>query len=166
MLKGRIYHIFGDNIDTDVIIPGRYLNIQNPEDLARHCFEDLVPDFSAKIRQGNMIIAGRNFGCGSSREQAPIALKELGIWAIVAISFARIFYRNAINIGLPIFECTNIYGKVKVGDELQIDLEAGFIEDETIQERFEIVPFPSFIRAVIECQGLINYGKAKLAAKK
>jgi 3-isopropylmalate dehydratase small subunit len=166
MLRGRVYHVFGDNIDTDVIIPGRYLNIQNPQDLAKHCFEDLVPDFPAKFQKGNMIIAGRNFGCGSSREQAPTAIKELGISAIVAVSFARIFYRNAINIGLPIFESPDIYGKVKLGDELQIDLEVGFIGNETTQERFKIVPFPNFIRAVIESQGLINYGKAKLAAKK
>ena len=166
MLRGRIYHIFGDNVDTDVIVPGRYLNIQNPQDLAKHCFEELVPNFSAEIRKGDIIIAGRNFGCGSSREQAPIALKELGILAIVAVSFARIFYRNAINIGLPIFECKNIYGKVKVGDELQIDLEVGFIENETTHEKFRIVPFPNFIKAVIENRGLINYGKAKLAAKK
>jgi len=166
MLRGRIYHIFGDHIDTDVIIPGRYLNIQNPQDLAKHCFEELVPNFSAEIRKGDIIIAGRNFGCGSSREQAPLALKASGILAIVAVSFARIFYRNAINIGLPIFECTDIYGKVKLGDELQIGLEVGFIEDEATQERFKIVPFPIFIRAVIESQGLINYGMAKLAAKK
>lgn len=166
MLRGKIYHIFGDNIDTDVIIPGRYLNIQNPQDLAKHCFEDLVPDFPAKIREREIIIAGRNFGCGSSREQAPMTLKESGILAIVAVSFARIFYRNAINIGLPIFECTNIYGKVKLGDELQIDLEVGFVENEMTQERFKIVPFPNFIRAVIESHGLINYGKAELAAKK
>jgi 3-isopropylmalate/(R)-2-methylmalate dehydratase small subunit len=165
MLKGKVYHVFGDNIDTDVIIPGRYLNIQNPQDLAKHCFEDLVPDFPAQFQKGDIIIGGRNFGCGSSREQAPIAIRELGILAIVAASFARIFYRNAINIGLPIFECPDIYGKVKLGDKLQIDLEVGFIENGTIQERFKIVPFPNFIRAVIENQGLINYGKAKLAAR-
>ena len=166
MLRGRIYHIFGDHIDTDAIIPGRYLNIQNPHDLAKHCFEDLVPDFPGRIREGDLLIAGRNFGCGSSREQAPVALKALGISAIIAVTFARIFYRNAINIGLPIFECMDIHGNVKLGDRLRIDLEVGFIENESTQERFMIVPFPNFIRSVIENQGLINYGKAKLAAKK
>jgi 3-isopropylmalate/(R)-2-methylmalate dehydratase small subunit len=165
MLKGTIYHVFGDNIDTDVIIAGRYLNIQNPQELSKHCFEDLLPDFPEKFEKGSIIIAGRNFGCGSSREAAPIAIKELGVLAIVAVSFARIFYRNAINIGLPIFECRDLPGRVGVGDELRIDLEGGWIENERTQEKFRTVPFPNYIRAVIESGGLINYGKAKLARR-
>ena len=164
MLKGKICRILGDNIDTDAIIPGRYLHIQNPADLAKHCFEDVLSDFPGSVQEGSILIAGRNFGCGSSREQGPIALKAAGISAVVAVTFARIFYRNAINIGLPIFECANIYGNVRVGDPLKIDLEMGFIEDESTQEKFGIVPFPNFIRRVMESQGLINYGKARLAS--
>jgi len=162
MIEGKIWKI-EHNIDTDVIIPGTYLNMQDPEALGRHCFEGLGHDFIKKISLGDIIVAGRNFGCGSSREQAPVAIKAAGIGAIVAISFARIFYRNAINIGLPIFESADLYDDVTQGDVIRILDSEGTIANITTGENFIIVKFPEFIQNIVTCGGLINYGKKKIA---
>jgi 3-isopropylmalate/(R)-2-methylmalate dehydratase small subunit len=162
MIEGTVVYKFDDNVDTDVIIPGQYLNIQDPEELRRHCFEGLIPDFFKRVKQGDILVAGKNFGCGSSREAAPIAIKATGISAIIAISFARIFYRNAINIGLAIFECPGLKNNVTVGDSLIIDAIQGTLLHVERNEKFDIVLFPEFIRDIIDHGGLINYGKKKL----
>ena len=145
---------FGANIDTDVIIPARYLNTSDPAELAVHCMEDADPGFAASITKGDIICAGANFGCGSSREHAPIAIKASGISCVIAVSFARIFYRNAINIGLPIFECADAE-KISEGDSVTIDAENGVIHDLTTGEDYPTAPFPPFIRNIIESGGLL-----------
>ena len=144
---------YGDNVDTDVIIPARYLNTSNPQELAAHCMEDIDPDFLAKVKPGDVIVAGSNFGCGSSREHAPLAIKTAGISCVVAKSFARIFYRNAINIGLPIIVCD---GDFHNGDALEIDLTTGTLTNNTTGESYPFPPFPEFLQKIIEAGGLMN----------
>ncbi len=155
-IKGRAWK-FGENIDTDVIIPARYLNTSDPEELAKHCMEDADPDFSKKVKQGDIIVAGKNFGCGSSREHAPIALKAAGIGAVIAPSFARIFYRNAFNMGLPIFESTEAAEAINEGDEVEIDGDTGIIVDKTTGRKFKAQPIPGFMQELIKQGGLIPY---------
>lgn len=145
----------GDHIDTDVIIPGRYLGITDPSELGKHALEGLDPSFPARLKPGVILVAGRNFGCGSSREEAPVALKAAGVRCIVAESFARIFYRNAINVGLPIVECSGIHGYTKDGDRLSVDLSSGIVEVGGRQFRFK--PLPDFILRILEDGGLTNY---------
>ncbi len=154
--KGTVFR-FGDNIDTDIIIPARYLNTSDPDDLARHCMEDIDPAFVEKIRPGDIIVAGRNFGCGSSREHAPIAVKTSGVSCIIASSFARIFYRNSINIGLPIYECEEAVKNIKNGDEVEVDFSTGTIHNLTMNLTFKAHPFPKFIQEIIKEDGLINF---------
>lgn len=158
IFKGKAW-VFGDNIDTDVIIPARYLNTTDPKELAAHCMEDIIPDFIQKIKPGDIIVAGNNFGCGSSREHAPLAIKSAGISCVVASSFARIFYRNSINIGLPILECPGCSQKIKAGDEIEIDTDSGTIKNITSGETFYARPFPEFIKGIISTGGLMNYAK-------
>lgn len=147
---------YGDNVDTDVIIPARYLNTIDKKELASHCMEDIDKDFSRKVSPGDIMIAGSNFGCGSSREHAPIAIKESGISLVIAKSFARIFYRNAINIGLAILECDGAYDGVSEGDALEADLDNGVIYNKTTGESFKTKPFPEFIQKIISGGGLIE----------
>jgi len=156
-----IAHKYGDNVDTDVIIPARYLNTADPKELALHCMEDIDADFVKKVQKGDIIIAGENFGCGSSREHAPIAVKASGISCVIASSFARIFYRNAINIGLPIMECPEAAKKISAGDSVSVNFDTGEITNETSSEKFQSEPFPDFIREIINAGGLINYVGAK-----
>ena len=146
---------YGDNVDTDVIIPARYLNTIDKKELASHCMEDIDKDFVKKVNVGDIMIAGANFGCGSSREHAPIAIKESGISLVIAKSFARIFYRNAINIGLAILECPEAAEAISEGDTVEADLDAGVIRDLSTGESFETKPFPPFIQSIIEAGGLI-----------
>lgn len=154
-------HKYGDNVDTDVIIPARYLNTSDPQELAAHCMEDIDPDFRKKIAPGDLIVGGMNFGCGSSREHAPIAIKASGVSLVIANTFARIFYRNAINIGLPILECPDAVRAIKAGDVVSCDLAAGVIRDETTGESFQAQPFPPFIQRIIDAGGLLNSLKTK-----
>jgi 3-isopropylmalate/(R)-2-methylmalate dehydratase small subunit len=154
-VRGRVFK-YGDNVDTDVIIPARYLNIADAEELASHAMEDIDADFVRNVQPGDIIVAGANFGCGSSREHAPRVLKDKGISCIIAPSFARIFYRNAINIGLPILECEKAAQDIAAGDEIEIDFGTGRIDDLTTEEMFESRPFPEFIQHIIDCGGLLN----------
>ena len=147
---------YGDNVDTDVIIPARYLNTIDKKELASHCMEDIDRDFSKKVESGDIMIAGKNFGCGSSREHAPIAIKESGISLVVAKSFARIFYRNAINIGLAILECPEAPDRIFEGDRIEADLDNGVIYDRTTGESFAVKPFPEFIQKIITAGGLVE----------
>ena len=160
--KGRA-HRYGRDIDTDVIIPARYLNTSDPAELAKHCLEDLDVNFVANVEPGDIIVAEENFGCGSSREHAPICIKAAGVDAVIAKSFARIFYRNAINTGLPIMECPEAVDAISQGDIVSVDADAGIIVDETTGETFKAQPFPPFIREIIEAGGLINRTKERLA---
>lgn len=164
MLTGTV-HRYGDNIDTDVIIPARYLNSPSPEALARHCMEDIDADFVKKVKPGDIMVGGWNFGCGSSREHAPIAIEASGVACVIAASFARIFYRNAINIGFPILECPEAAAAIRDGDTVSVDFETGLITDETTGERFQAAAFPRFIGGVMEHGGLLPYLKAKLEAE-
>lgn len=161
ILKGKVW-VFGDDIDTDAIIPARYLNTFDPEELARHCMEDADPSFPGKVSPGDIIVAGKNFGCGSSREHAPLALKGAGIACVIAESFARIFYRNAINIGLPILESKEAAAFLKEGDEVEIDLEKGEITEVSSGQKFSAVPFPPFMQEIMARGGLINYVREKV----
>ena len=154
-VKGKAFK-YGDNVDTDVIIPARYLNIADREELATHAMEDVDATFVDRVEPGDIIVAGRNFGCGSSREHAPQVLKDNGVACIVAPSFARIFYRNAINIGLPILECADAAAKIEEGDVVAIDFATGCIEDETKKRSFQALPFPDFIQNIIDNDGLFN----------
>jgi len=147
---------YGNNIDTDVIIPARYLNSSDPKELASHCMEDLDPTFVKRVKTGDIIVGGRNFGCGSSREHAPLAIKTSGVACVVAESFARIFYRNSINIGLPIVECPEAAKAIAEGDEVEIDFTSGKIADLTTGKTYTAQPFPQFIQSIIEAGGLIN----------
>lgn len=158
-------HRYGRDIDTDVIIPARYLNTSDPAELAKHCLEDLDKDFVAKVQPGDILVAEENFGCGSSREHAPICIKAAGVSCVIAKSFARIFYRNSINIGLPIMECPEAVDAIKQGDAVKVDADAGTITDETTGETFQAHPFPPFIREIIEKGGLVNRTREVLAAK-
>ena len=149
-------HKYGDNVDTDVIIPARYLNSADPKELASHCMEDIDKDFVNNIKQGDIMVAEMNFGCGSSREHAPIAIKASGISCVIASTFARIFYRNAINIGLPILECDEAAKNISAGDEVEIDFDTGVITDKTTNKTYQAQPFPEFIKEIISKGGLMN----------
>ena len=157
---------YGDNVDTDVIIPARYLNMTAPEELARHCMEDIDPGFAGAVRPGDVIVAGENFGCGSSREHAPLAIKGANVSCIVAKSFARIFYRNAINIGLPILECAQAVDETEKGDKLSVDLGAGTITNARTGCTYQTSPFPPFVTEIIEAGGLVPYTRQRLQAQK
>jgi 3-isopropylmalate/(R)-2-methylmalate dehydratase small subunit len=157
--EGRVWK-FGDNIDTDVIIPARFLNVSDKEQLARNCFADLRPDFSQGVSRGDVLVAGSNFGCGSSREHAPLAIKESGISVIIAKSFARIFYRNAFNIGLPILESKEMFDSVEEKDNISVDLATGEITNKEKGLVFSAQPIPDFMREIIVAGGLVNYIKA------
>ncbi len=159
-MKGKAWK-FGNNIDTDLIIPARYLNTSDPAELAKYAMMDADPEWVDKMNKGDFIVAGDNFGCGSSREHAPIALKAAGISAVIAKSFARIFYRNAINIGLPILEAPAAAEEIKEGDEVEVDLAAGEIKDLTTGKTYYAQPFPEFMQKIIDQGGLINYLKSK-----
>ena len=148
-------HKYGNNIDTDVIIPARYLNTANHKELASHCMEDIDKEFVNKVQAGDIMVGGANFGCGSSREHAPIAIKESGISCVIAKTFARIFYRNAINIGLPILECPAASEGIDAGDEVVIDFDSGVIENKTKGESYKAQPFPEFIKEIINANGLL-----------
>lgn len=148
-------HRYGDNVDTDVIIPARYLNTASHAELAAHCMEDIDKGFVKKVRQGDIIVARKNFGCGSSREHAPIAIKASGVSCVIAATFARIFYRNAINIGLPILECPQAAQEIEAGDEVRVDFGTGLIEDATTGKTYQAQPFPPFIQNIIENDGLL-----------
>lgn len=148
---------YGDNIDTDVIIPARYLNSSDPAELATHCMEDLDADFLNKLNPGDIMVACKNFGCGSSREHAPIAIKACGVSCVIAETFARIFYRNAINIGLPIIECPEAVAGIDDGDEVKVDFDSGIITNVTKNTSFKGQPFPEFMQKIIDCEGLVNY---------
>ena len=153
--KGFV-HKYGDNVDTDVIIPARHLNTSNHKELAAHCMEDIDADFIKNVKQGDIMVAGFNFGCGSSREHAPIAIKEAGIDCVIAKTFARIFYRNSINIGLPILECAEASEKIKSGDEVSIDFDSGIIKNITRNETYKALPFPDFIKDIMGKGGLLR----------
>lgn len=155
---------YGDHVDTDVIIPARYLNTTDHKELASHCMEDLDKDFKQKSETSKIIVAGRNFGCGSSREHAPIAIKASGIGVVIADSFARIFYRNAIDIGMPIIECPAASAAVQNGDELIVDMDSGVITDVTTGETFTAAPLPPFIQEIVSCGGIANYVRKKMEA--
>jgi len=156
MITGKAIR-FGDNVDTDVILPGKYMTLTNPGDLAKHAMEGLDSTFATKIRNGAIIVGGKNFGCGSSREQAPLALKHAGVKCVLAESFARIFYRNSINIGLPVLECRGISGKVEEGDELVVDLEKGVVENRSKNLALQATRLPSFIMEILRDGGLIEH---------
>ena len=149
-------HKYGDNVDTDVIIPARYLNTTDHKELAAHCMEDIDPDFVKNVNEGDIMVANMNFGCGSSREHAPIAIKASGISCVIASTFARIFYRNAINIGLPILECDEAAKEIKSGDTVSVDFNTGVITDETTGKSYQAEPFPEFIQNIIKKGGLIE----------
>lgn len=155
---GKVYK-FGSNVDTDAIIPARYLNTFDPDELARHCMEDADADFPNKVKPGDIIVAEKNFGCGSSREHAPIAIKGAGVACVVADSFARIFYRNAINIGLPILESPEAAAAIQEGDEIEVELESGQIRNLRTGETYKATPFPEFMQEIMARGGLINYVK-------
>ncbi|MBI4654287.1 MAG: 3-isopropylmalate dehydratase small subunit [Nitrospirae bacterium] len=161
ILKGKVWK-FGDNIDTDAIIPARYLNTSDPKELAKHVMEDADKEFPGKVKAGDIIIAGTNFGCGSSREHAPIAIKAAGIQSVIAKSFARIFYRNAFNIGLPIFESDEAADKIEQGDEVEIDADKGIIRNITKNEEYTAKPMPPFMQELISAGGLIKWTKKKI----
>lgn len=153
--KGRV-HKYGNNVDTDVIIPARHLNTQDHKELASHCMEDIDENFVNKVKEGDIMVAGDNFGCGSSREHAPIAIKASGISCVIATTFARIFYRNSINIGLPILECAEASEKIQEGDEVSIDFNTGVITNLTKNETYQALPFPEFIKDIMAKGGLMN----------
>jgi 3-isopropylmalate dehydratase small subunit len=153
---------YGDNVDTDVIVPARYLTTSDPAELAAHCMEDIDPGFAAGVLQGDIIVAGENFGCGSSREHAPIAIKASGVACVIAGSFARIFYRNAINIGLAILECPQAAAETQSGDMLSVDFESGEVRNLTRGRQYRAAPFPPFVRDIMAAGGLIPYTRKKL----
>ncbi len=152
---------YGDDVDTDVILPARYLNTSDPLELAKHCLEDLDPAFAARVSPGDLLVAGKNFGCGSSREHAPIAIKAAGISAVVARSFARIFYRNAFNMGLPIFEAPEAVDGIETGDRLEVDLERGILRNATRGTEHRFVPIPPFMQELVAAGGLLPYTTAR-----
>jgi 3-isopropylmalate/(R)-2-methylmalate dehydratase small subunit len=154
-------HKYGDNVDTDVIIPARYLNSSDPNELAKNCMEDIDPDFVNRVKEGDIMVANKNFGCGSSREHAPIAIKASGISCVIAETFARIFYRNAINIGLPIIECPEAAKEIEAGDDVEIDFDSGMIYDRTKGTEYKGQAFPPFMQNIITSGGLINSINAK-----
>ena len=152
-----IVHKYGDNVDTDVIIPARYLNSSDGMELAKYCMEDIDKNFATRVKKGDIIVANKNFGCGSSREHAPLAIKCAGISCVIAETFARIFYRNAINIGLPIIECKEAAEGIEAGDEVEIDYDSGMIYNKTKGTSFQGQAFPEFMQRIIQSEGLINY---------
>ena len=154
--KGIVFK-FGDNVDTDVIIPARYLNSSDPAELAAHCMEDIDKDFIKNVKKGDIIVADKNFGCGSSREHAPIAIKAAGVSCVIAETFARIFYRNAINIGLPIIECKEAAREIENGDEVSVNFDTGVITDITKNTTYQGQAFPEFMQKIIAAEGLVNY---------
>lgn len=154
--KGSVFK-YGDNVDTDVIIPARYLNSSDPAELAKHCMEDIDKDFVKRVKDGDIIVANKNFGCGSSREHAPLSIKAAGVSCVIAETFARIFYRNAINIGLPIIECPEAAKDIEDGDEVEIDFDSGIIYNLTKQAHYQGQAFPPFMQEIIAAEGLINY---------
>ena len=156
--EGKVFR-YDDNVDTDVIIPARYLNTSDRKELASHCMEDIDSSFVKNVESGDIIVAGRNFGCGSSREHAPIAIKESGISCVIATTFARIFFRNSINIGLPILECPEASAEIKAGDRVSVDFSSGVITDETTGKTYKAEPFPPFMQKLIEAGGLAEYIK-------
>ena len=164
-LSGKV-HKYGDDVNTDVIIPARYLNVYDPAELAQHCMEDIDSEFLSRVRPGDIIVASTNFGCGSSREHAPLAIKAAGISCVIAKSFARIFYRNAPNTGLPILECEEAVDKTQAGDTLEVELSAGEIVNITRGLTFKAKPYPDFMLELIKAGGLIEYTKRKIADRK
>ncbi len=155
-VKGTVFR-YGDNVDTDVIIPARYLNTSDPKELAKHCMEDIDKNFVNEVKEGDIIVADKNFGCGSSREHAPIAIKAAGVSCVIARTFARIFYRNAINIGLPIVECEAAADGIEKGDIVEVDFSTGIITNVTKGETYQGQPFPEFMQKIIAANGLVNY---------
>lgn len=160
MVKGKVFK-FGDDVNTDVIIPARYLNDPSLENMAKHCMEDIDPEFPKVDHTGDIMVGGWNFGCGSSREHAPVSIKACGVSCVIAASFARIFYRNAINIGFPILECPEAAEAINAGDTVSVDFETGVIKDETTGDEFKATAFPPFIQNIIKAGGLINYRKGE-----
>lgn len=158
-------HKYGDDVNTDVIIPARYLNTASHQELAAHCMEDIDKDYVKNVKPGDVVVAGKNFGCGSSREHAPLAIKACGVKCVIAKSFARIFYRNAINIGFPILECPEAVDGVNPGDQVSVDFQSGVIVNETTGRTFQAVPFPEFVNGIIEHGGLLRSLKARGVAK-
>ena len=150
-------HKYGDDVDTDVIIPARYLNSSDPKELAKNCMEDIDKEFVNKVKEGDIMVAGKNFGCGSSSEHAPIAIKASGIACVIAETYARIFYRNSINIGLPIIECPDAAREINAGDDVEIDFDSGTIYNRTKNEEYKGQPFPEFMQKIIRAEGLVNY---------
>ncbi|MBI2852439.1 MAG: 3-isopropylmalate dehydratase small subunit [Chloroflexi bacterium] len=165
MLKGTV-HKYGANVDTDVIIPARYLSLSDPAELAKHCMEDINPDFVKRVKPGDIIVATTNFGCGSSREHAPLAIKACGVSCVIAKSFARIFFRNAINIGLPLLESDEAPDNINAGDTVEVDLAAGTIRNASTGKVFTAKPYPDFMAGIIAAGGLIEYTKKRLAEAK
>lgn len=163
-IRGKVWK-YGDNVDTDAIIPARYLNTTSEAELAAHCLEDLDATFAKTVRPGDILVAGKNFGCGSSREHAPVALKACGIGCIIAESFARIFYRNAINIGLPILECPAAVREIQAGQTLEVDLASGVVRNLETGRVYQATPYPPFMLEIIAAGGLIEYTRRKLAAE-
>lgn len=160
--KGNVFK-YGDNVDTDVIIPARYLNSSDPAELATHCMEDIDKEFTGRVQKGDIMVAAKNFGCGSSREHAPIAIKAAGISCVIAETFARIFYRNAINIGLPIIECPEAAREIEAGDEVEVNFDMGVITDVTKGTSYKGQAFPEFMQKIIAAEGLVNYINQKQA---
>ena len=154
--RGTVFK-YGDNVDTDVIIPARYLNSSDPNELSTHCMEDIDKEFVSKVKKGDIIVAGKNFGCGSSREHAPIAIKASGVSCVIAETFARIFYRNSINIGMPIIECPEASKEIEQGDDVEIDFNTGIIKDITKGTTYQGQSFPEFMQKIIDAGGLVNY---------
>jgi len=163
--QGKVFK-YGDDVDTDVIIPARYLNVTDTKELAMHCMEDIDKDFIKEVRDGDIMVAQKNFGCGSSREHAPLAIKASGISCVIAKSYARIFYRNAFNIGFPILECDEAAEKIQAEDVVSVDFEKGIIKNITKNETYQAQPFPEFIRKIIDCGGLAGYVQNKLEARR
>ena len=162
--RGRVFK-YGDNVDTDVIIPARYLNVSTGEELAKYCMIDIDKDFVNKVKKGDIIVANKNFGCGSSREHAPLAIKYAGVSCVIASTFARIFYRNAINIGMPILECDEAAKDIEADDEVSIDFSTGVITNITKNRTYQAQAFPEFIQKIMQQDGLVNYTKAQIESK-
>ncbi len=158
--KGRVFK-YGDNVDTDVIIPARYLNVPDAKELAKYCMIDIDPDFVNQVQKGDIIVAEKNFGCGSSREHAPLAIKTAGVSCVIAATFARIFYRNAINIGLPILECEEASKDIEAGNEVEVDFSTGVIKNVTKGHTYQAQAFPEFIQEIMKADGLVNQTKEK-----
>jgi 3-isopropylmalate/(R)-2-methylmalate dehydratase small subunit len=165
IIKGKV-HKYGADVNTDVIIPARYLNVSDPDELAAHCMEDIDADFLNRMQPGDIIMATSNFGCGSSREHAPLAIKAAGVSCVVAATFARIFFRNAINIGLPLLECPEAVAGTESGDELEIDLEKGEIRNLTRRHTYQAAPYPKFMADLIKVGGLIEFTRRRLASRR